>query len=420
MLEQAASLPRKPLADRLKRTAEKTTKQGLTKKTRLLDRIIGGFLFICGFISILTTVGFIVVLGSEALRFFATTEWLNANKNVAVAVDAEQTQLTLSSGGLKLQIGDIIGLGINREEVIEIIDIIDEQTIIVQRGVEGTQAIPHPARTPIYIGKEVTLTKYLSSGQWAPQIGNFSVMPLISATLRVTLIAILVAVPIGLGAAIYLSEYASEKVRKILKPVLEVLAGIPTVVYGYFALTFVTPLLQSIFNDTSRSGLNGLLQSIFGSGVQNTNAASAGLVVGILIIPTIASISEDSIRAVPRALREASYGLGATRLETTLRVLLPAALSGISAAIILGISRAVGETMIVLIAAGAGPNLTANNFEPSETMAGHIARISTGDISFGSIDYNSVFAIGLTLFLMTLLLNFISTIITRRFREVYA
>ncbi|PJF22362.1 MAG: phosphate ABC transporter permease subunit PstC, partial [Phototrophicales bacterium] len=144
------------------------------------------------------------------------------------------------------------------------------------------------------------------------------------------------------------------------------------------------------------------------------------LVVGILIIPTIASISEDSIRAVPRALREASYGLGATRLETTLRVLLPAALSGISAAIILGISRAVGETMIVLIAAGAGPNLTANNFEPSETMAGHIARISTGDISFGSIDYNSVFAIGLTLFLMTLLLNFISTIITRRFREVYA
>ena len=188
------------------------------------------------------------------------------------------------------------------------------------------------------------------------------------------------------------------------KPIIEVLAGVPTVVYGYFALTFVTPVLRGIFgNDV----------------VQVYNMLSAGLVVGILIIPTIASVSEDALTAVPRSLREASYGLGATRLETVVRVLLPAALSGISAAVILGISRAVGETMIVLIAAGAGPNFSFNPFDNAETMAGHIARISTGDISRGSIDYNSVFAIGLTLFVATFLLNIASNIITRRFREVY-
>jgi phosphate transport system permease protein len=228
-------------------------------------------------------------------------------------------------------------------------------------------------------------------------------MELVIPTIVITLIAMVVAVPLGLGAAIYIGEYARPRVRSILKPVLEILAGIPTVVYGYFALTFVTPLLQSVF----------------GVQVQVYNMLSAGIVVGVLIIPTISSIGEDALSAVPRALREASYGLGATKLETIFKVLLPAALSGIVAAVILGFSRAVGETMIVLIASGAGPNLTVNPFDSAETMAGHIARISTGDLSYGSIDYNSVFAIGLTLFIITLLLNFASTYVTRRFREVY-
>jgi phosphate transport system permease protein len=257
----------------------------------------------------------------------------------------------------------------------------------------------------MFRGAEVSLLKFFTEGKWAPQIGNFGVLPLLTATLRVAVIAMIVSVPLGMATAIYLSEYASSRVRSILKPVLELLAGIPTVVYGYFALTFMTPLLRSIFGTDT---------------VEIYNVASAGIVVGILIIPTISSISEDSLRAVPNSLREASYGLGATRLETIFKVLIPGALSGITAAMILGVSRAVGETMIVLIAAGAGPALTADNFQAAETMAGHIARISTGDLSYGSIDYNSVFAIGLTLFVMTLFLNLISTLITRRFREVYS
>jgi phosphate transport system permease protein len=230
-------------------------------------------------------------------------------------------------------------------------------------------------------------------------------MPLLTATLVTSFIGMLIATPTGLGAAVYLSEYASERTRKIIKPMIEVLAGVPTVVYGYFALTFVTPLLRSIFGVEV---------------VEVYNMLSAGIVIGVLITPTIASISEDALRAIPNALREASYGLGATRVETVFKVLLPSALSGISAALILGVSRAVGETMIVLIAAGAGPNLTLNPFQNAETMAGHIARISTGDISRGSIDYNSVFAVGVMLFLMTLSLNLVSEFITRRFREQYS
>jgi phosphate transport system permease protein len=222
-----------------------------------------------------------------------------------------------------------------------------------------------------------------------------------------SLIAMLVAGPLGLGVAVYLSEYASTRVRATLKPILEVLAGVPTVVFGYFALTFVTPLLRALLNQGNTEV------------VGTYNMASAGLVMGIMIIPTISSISEDALSAVPRSLREASYGLGATRIETIFKVLLPAALSGITAAFILGISRAVGETMIVAIASGAGPNFTINPFAAAETMTGHIARISTGDVSFNSIDYNSLFAIGLTLFVITLVLNLISGAITRRFREVY-
>jgi len=251
---------------------------------------------------------------------------------------------------------------------------------------------------------EVSLVEFFTSTTWQPAIGEFGIWPLISATLMTTSVAMLVALPLGLGAAIYLSEYATRRMRDILKPILEVLAGIPTVVYGYFALTFMTPLLRNIFGQNT---------------VEIYNTASAGLVIGILIIPLVASMSEDALSAVPRSLREASYGLGATKLETSTKVVLPAALSGVTAAFIIAISRAVGETMIVALAAGAGPAFTLNPFKAAETMTGHIVRISGGDLSYGSIDYDSIFAIGLMLFMMTLMLNVISGYFVRRFREVY-
>jgi phosphate transport system permease protein len=250
----------------------------------------------------------------------------------------------------------------------------------------------------------VTLGEFFTSTTWQPQAGNFGILPLLNATLMTSLSAMVVALPLGLGAAIYLSEYAPSRVRATLKPILEILAGIPTVVYGYFALTFMTPLLRGILGENN---------------VQIYNTASAGLVMGIMILPTISSMSEDALSAVPRALREASYGLGATRIETIIKVVVPAALSGIIAAFLLGVSRAVGETMIVALAAGAGPNFTLNPFVAAETMTGHIARISGGDLSYNSVDYNSLFAIGLTLFVMTLLLNLVSRWVTKRFREVY-
>ncbi len=251
---------------------------------------------------------------------------------------------------------------------------------------------------------EVNLLQTLTSTEWKPHVGKFGLWPLATSTMLTTLIAMLIAIPLGLAVAIYLSEYASPKVRTLLKPVLEVLAGIPTIVYGYFALMFMTPLLRALFgNDV----------------VQIYNTASAGLVMGILILPLITSMTEDALSAVPRSLREAAYGMGATKLEVALQVVLPAALSGIAAAVILGLSRAIGETMIVAVAAGAGPNFTFNPFEGAETITGHIVRISGGDLSYDSVDYNSIFALGLLLFFMTLTLNIISQRIVRRFREVY-
>ncbi|MDF1594802.1 MAG: phosphate ABC transporter permease subunit PstC [Acidimicrobiia bacterium] len=307
----------------------------LTRRSRPIEAAIQGSLFLAGMISILTTIGIVVVLGREALLFFQT--------------------------------------------------------------------------------KEVTLGEFFSSTTWEPQILEFGIWPLVRSTLMVSLIAILVAVPLGLAAAIYLSEYASDRARGLLKPVLEVLAGIPTVVYGYFALTFVTPILRSL--------LGVSLVEIF-------NVASAGIVVGILIIPLVSSMSEDALHAVPLSLREAAHGLGATKLEVSLRVVLPAALSGITAAVVVSVSRAIGETMVVAIAAGAAPrnwnlgkdglfSTVLNPFISGETMTGHIVRISGGDLSYNSIDYNSVFAIGLMLFLMTLSLNMLSRRFVARFREVY-
>lgn len=275
----------------------------------------------------------------------------------------------------------------------------------VRRGARGENTIaPHRAGVALEYNDRPTLLEFFTNTDWIPAIGEFGVIPLINATLMTSSIAMLVALPLGIGAAIYLSEYASPRVRSSLKPVLEILAGIPTVVYGYFALTFMTPLLRGLF----------------GIEVVNIyNTASAGIVVGILIIPLVSSMSEDALHAVPQALREASYGLGATRLETVIKVVVPAALSGILAAFIVAVSRAIGETMIVAIAAGAGPNFSFNPFDSAETMTGHIARISGGDLSYDSIDYNSIFAIGLTLFLLTFILNALSRVIISRFREAY-
>lgn len=250
----------------------------------------------------------------------------------------------------------------------------------------------------------LSIIDFFTQTKWQPAIQRIGVLPLVTSTLVTSTIALLVAVPVGLSAAIYLSEYASPRRRSVLKPVLEVLAGIPTVVYGYFALTFMTPLLRSILGQNT---------------IQGYNMLSAGLVMGIMIIPLIASMSEDALSAVPRALREGAFGLGSTKLEVTTRVVLPAALSGIIAAFILAVSRAVGETMIVAIAAGAGPNLTVDPTKAAETMTGYIARISTGDVSYGTLDYNSIFAIGLTLFLMTLVLNMLSRYFVSKFREEY-
>lgn len=296
----------------------------LQKKQRFGENVIQGFLFLCGAISILTTVGIVFVLGRESWLFFGSPE--------------------------------------------------------------------------------VNIVEFVTGTVWQPAIGKFGIWPLLTSTLIISFIAMLVAIPLGLSAAIYLSEYASVRVRRILKPILEILAGIPTVVYGYFALTFMTPLLRSIFGQNT---------------VEIYNMASAGIVMGIMILPLISSLSEDALSAVPNALRQAAYGLGATKMETATQVVLPAAFSGIMAAVILAISRAIGETMIVAIAAGAGPSFTFNPFEAAETMTGHIARISGGDLSYNTIDYNSIFAIGMTLFLLTLILNIISRYIVSRFREEY-
>ncbi|MBL8163533.1 MAG: phosphate ABC transporter permease subunit PstC [Anaerolineae bacterium] len=248
------------------------------------------------------------------------------------------------------------------------------------------------------------IINFLTGTTWQPRAAQFGILPLVTATLMTSLIAMLVAIPLGLSAAIYLSEYASPRARASLKPILEVLAGVPTVVYGFFALQTISPFIRNLLGPDV---------------VQFQNMLSAGLVMGFMILPTITSVSEDALSAVPRSLREASVGLGATKFETTTKVVVPAALSGIVAAFILGVSRAVGETMIVALAAGGGPNFTLNPLRSAETMTGHIVRISGGELSYNSIEYNSLFIIGLMLFFITLTLNVISNAVIRRFREVY-
>lgn len=300
------------------------TEVRLEKRPRVGESIIQTLLFLCGMLSILTTIGIVVVLVREALLFFGNPE--------------------------------------------------------------------------------VSLVEFFTSPSWQPRIENFGIAPLALATLRTSFIALLVALPLGLAAAVYLSEYATPRVRNTIKPILEILAGVPTIVYGYFALQFMTPVLRAIFGTSTVNIFNNM---------------SAGLVMGIMITPLISSMSEDALSAVPRSLREGAYGLGATRWETAMRIVLPAAISGIAAAVIVGMSRAVGETMIVAVASGAGPKLTFNPFDSAETMTAHMVRISGGDLGYGTLDYTSLFAIGLTLFIITFGLNLISQRIIRRFREVY-
>jgi phosphate transport system permease protein len=304
---------------------------------RLRENIIYGLLFLCGFVSVLTTIAIIVSLFSEAIAFF-------------------------------------------------------------QRP-------------------EVNLWAYLTGTTWKPTITpakpeNFGVLPLINGTLMIAVISGLISIPLGVASATYLSEYADERVRHFLKPTLEILAGVPTVVFGYFAITTITPIITSIvdwYNAATGASVN----------VGFFNALSASIVVGIMIIPTVASISEDAMRAVPRALREGAYALGATKFEVASKVVVPAALSGIIAAFILGISRAVGETMAVSIAAGATPRMTLNPLDSIQTMTAFIVQVSFGDAPVGSLNSQSIFAVGATLFLITFVMNVISQLVLRRFREAY-
>jgi phosphate transport system permease protein len=252
--------------------------------------------------------------------------------------------------------------------------------------------------------REIPLWRFLTETQWTPLFSDkhFGIAVLLSATLLTSFGAMLVALPLGLISAIYLSEYASPGIRSVVKPVLEILAGIPTVVYGYFALLFVTPILQALIPQTA----------VF-------NGASAAIVMGIMILPMVSSMSEDAMGAVPRSLREGAYALGATPVEVSTRVVVPAAFSGIVAAFILAISRAVGETMIVTIAAGQSPTLTLNPLVPIETMTAYIVQVALGDAPFGTLEYRTIFAVGMSLFLMTLALNVVSQWVLARFREVY-
>lgn len=464
-----------------------TKSDSMNRTPRLGEDIIKLFLLACGLLSILTTIGIIYVLGTEASKFFFDSRaWLIAKVPIAdeasssqlgETIDLGETVFTLTFDGERvpysdnqhIQIGDEIMQVISRgrttievtrgqlgtvavehplnaevfgmteksvrpliavsetDTVIKVepgyasaIDIGDEiqmeqeymfvtginddlSEITVERGAEDTTIKSHSETTNIMVPRYPSFLEFLTSTEWNPRIGQFGIWPLLNATLLISFIALLVSIPLGLGAAIFLSEYATPGVRNTLKPILEILAGIPTVVFGFFALTLVTPILQGIFGEI----------------VQFYNILSAGLVVGILLIPLISSLSEDALSAVPMALREASYGLGATKLETTIKVVLPAAVSGIMAAIILAISRAVGETMVVAMAAGSGPNFTFNIFEGAETMTGHIVRISGGDLTYNSIDYTSIYALGAALFVLTLLLNLISGYIRDRLREEY-
>lgn len=272
-------------------------------------------------------------------------------------------------------------------------------SIVTTLGIVGTLIFE-----AIAFLQEVPLSQFLTQTRWTPLFASkqFGIMVLVSATIMISVISILVALPLGLLAAICMSEYAKPNVRRVLKPILEILAGVPTVVYGYFALLTVTPLLQKFLPN-----------------LQSFNALSAGLVLGVMITPLVASLSEDALYSVPRSLKDAAYALGATKRETVTSVILPAALSGIVSSLILAVSRAIGETMIVTLAAGANPTLGFNPFVPVMTMTAYIVQVTSGDAPHGTLAYKTIFAVGMTLFLLTLVLNIFSFWFVRRFREKY-
>ena len=304
-------------------TTRVTARYRQNLRSNLGGRLIGAVLFLCAFVTVVTTVGIVVILFIEGLSFFA----------------------------------------------------------------------------------EVSPIEFFTGTKWTPLFTSkgFGVLPLISGTVLIGLGAACVALPLGTLTAIYLSEYATPRIRSVMKPLVEVLSGIPTVVYGYFALTFISPFIKEYLYPEAGPYM----------------AISAIVVVGIMIVPIVASISDDALRAVPRELREAAYGVGASKLEVNTRVVFPAALSGVIASYILAISRAIGETMAVTVAAGARPNLTANPFEAVQTMTAYIVSVSLGDTPHGTIEFKTIFAVGLTLFFMTLVMNIFSSRITKRFREVY-
>jgi phosphate transport system permease protein len=261
-------------------------------------------------------------------------------------------------------------------------------------------------RETIKFFQDVGFASFITDGDWKPLFADpqYGIWPLLNGTFLITGIAILVAVPLGLGSAVYLSEYATRRVRRLVKPILEVLVGVPTVIFGYFALTFITPKI---------------LQDVFGLDIQVFNALSAGLIMGIMIVPTIASISEDAMSSVPGSLREGAFGLGASKMQVATRVVFPAALSGIVAAIVLGISRGIGETMIVLIAGGQVPNVGLDVTQPFETITAFIGATAKGDNPAGTIGYYAIFASGMTLFVLTLIMNSVAIRFVRKYRQVY-
>jgi phosphate transport system permease protein len=293
-----------------------------------------------------------------------------------------------------------------------LISIITTLGIVIALVTEAVIPLPGTGGKGTAFFQEVSLREFFGSTEWTPNYSgkqqHFGIWPLLSGTFLVAGIAAAVGLPIGILSAIYLSEYASPRVRSIIKPVLELLAGIPSVVYGYFALMFVTPYL-----------LRPIFQELLGLDVEIYNAFSAGIVVGIMILPMVCTLSEDALRAVPRSLREAGYALGSTKYDVSAKVVLPAAISGIVASFLLAVSRAVGETMAVVIAAGNNPKLTLNPLDSIQTMTSFIASISMGETPIGTIEYKSLYAVGLCLFCITLMMNMISQRVMRRYREVY-